>query len=296
SVFFAIALALATSAAMRVMRRISSSVTIGLLANPHTPLWITRTPNPAAPRPAPRRLPAPPPRPNPPPRPPPNPPPSALRSGPPFALTLLLTLRVNRMSAYVQPIRFASPSAMSDRPLNVEVIGLPFGDCAINSPTRSLEAMRMPVAPVYFRKSRRDGLIALHRRRNGRHVEIFDANRRHQRRARAVVRFAGVNRLRFADRRDVRERDERRHVPAEVLHRTGDLAVLDQEQAVACHARLQQRQRIDRTQVPEEGHEQSAPRRLDHVIERLIRPFDDEAHVRVRGRGRDLLATRGRGI
>ena len=30
------------------MRRISSSVTIGLLAKPQTPLWITRTPNPAA--------------------------------------------------------------------------------------------------------------------------------------------------------------------------------------------------------------------------------------------------------
>ena len=38
SVFFATALARATSAAMRVIRRSSSSVTIGLLANPHTPL------------------------------------------------------------------------------------------------------------------------------------------------------------------------------------------------------------------------------------------------------------------
>src|SRR5262245_48409749 len=38
STFFATALAFAMSAAMRVMRRISSSVTFGLLANPHTPL------------------------------------------------------------------------------------------------------------------------------------------------------------------------------------------------------------------------------------------------------------------
>jgi hypothetical protein len=38
STFFATALAFAMSAAIRVMRRISSSVTIGLLANPHTPL------------------------------------------------------------------------------------------------------------------------------------------------------------------------------------------------------------------------------------------------------------------
>ena len=38
STFLAIALALATSVAISVMRRISSSVTIGLLANPQTPL------------------------------------------------------------------------------------------------------------------------------------------------------------------------------------------------------------------------------------------------------------------
>src|SRR5262249_514309 len=57
------------SAAMRVMRRISSSVAIGLLANPHTPLWITRTPKPPPPRP--------PPPPPPPPLPPPPPAPAA---------------------------------------------------------------------------------------------------------------------------------------------------------------------------------------------------------------------------
>src|SRR3954447_25826476 len=54
---------------MRVMRLISSGVTIGLLAKPQTPLWITRTPKPAAPGRPPAR--APPPRP---PRPPPPPP------------------------------------------------------------------------------------------------------------------------------------------------------------------------------------------------------------------------------
>ncbi len=168
SVFFATALALATSAAMRVMRFNSSSVTIGLLAKPHTPLWITRTPKPAAPGRPPAR--APPPRPAPPrpPRPPPNPPPpSAARSLPPVALTPELTLRVKRTSAYEQPTRFASPSTMSASPLNEEVSGLPFGDCAISSPTRSLEASRMLVAPVYFRKSRRVGLINLRERNRG---------------------------------------------------------------------------------------------------------------------------------
>src|SRR5580765_1593897 len=164
SVFFATALALATSAAIRVMRFNSSSVTIGLLANPQTPLWITRTPKPAAPGRPPAR--APPPRPAPPrpPRPPPKPPPSALRSLPPLALTPELTLRVKRTSAYEQPAFFASPSTMSASPLKVEVSGLPFGDCAINSPTRSLEASRMLVAPVYFRKSRRVGLICLRKK------------------------------------------------------------------------------------------------------------------------------------
>src|SRR3954469_6311272 len=74
SVFLAMALARATSAAIFEIRRISSSVTIGLLAKPHTPLWITRTPKPAAPRS--RTVAPPPPRPpNPPPPPPPRPPP-----------------------------------------------------------------------------------------------------------------------------------------------------------------------------------------------------------------------------
>src|SRR6185503_16148500 len=51
---------------------------------------------------------------------------------------------------------------MSASPLNVEVSGLPFGDWAIRPPTRSLDAITRPVAPVYFRKSRRVGLIHLH--------------------------------------------------------------------------------------------------------------------------------------
>src|SRR3954465_729455 len=81
------------SAAMRVIRRISSSLTIGLLRNPQTPLWMTRTPNPAAPGRPPAR--APPPRPAPPrpPRPPPPNPPAASRPLPPAPLTPLLPLR-----------------------------------------------------------------------------------------------------------------------------------------------------------------------------------------------------------
>src|SRR5471032_1136778 len=122
---------------------------------------MTRTPNPAAPGRPPAR--PPPPRPAPPrpprPPPPPNPPPSVLRSPPPLALTPELTLRVKRTSAYEQPARFASPSTRSASPLNLEVSGSPFGDCASRLPTRSLEASSRLVAPVYFRKSRRVGLM-----------------------------------------------------------------------------------------------------------------------------------------
>src|SRR4051794_2499178 len=164
SVFLAIALALATSAATCVMRRISSSVTIGLLAKPQTPLWMTRTPKPPAPGRPPAR--APPPRPAPPrpPRPPPNPAPASApeRSLLPLALTLLFTLRVKRMSAYVQPAVFAVASAASASPLNVEVSGLPFGDWAINSPRRSLDAISSPAAPVYLRKLRREVIDSSH--------------------------------------------------------------------------------------------------------------------------------------
>src|SRR5262245_48814514 len=117
---------------------------------------MTRTPKPAAPRFA--RPPRPPPRP-PPPRPPRPPPSPSLRSLPPLALTPLLTLRVKRMSAYVQPIFFASPSATSENPLNGDCNGSLAGDCAISSPTRSDDATRRAEAPVHFRKSRRDGFM-----------------------------------------------------------------------------------------------------------------------------------------
>jgi hypothetical protein len=75
------ALALATSVACAVIFLISASVTNGLLAKPHTPLWITRTPKPALvsmpPAPKPNES-------------------VTMRSR---TATLSLTLRVKRMSA-----------------------------------------------------------------------------------------------------------------------------------------------------------------------------------------------------
>src|SRR6185436_13692847 len=95
--FFATALARATSAATAVTRLISSGVTSGLLAKPHTPLWMTRTPNPYVSVASP----------------PPNPPPPR-RIRPLRTPIDCARLRVKRISAYEQPRRFVSPSAMVD--------------------------------------------------------------------------------------------------------------------------------------------------------------------------------------
>jgi hypothetical protein len=100
-----------------VMRRSSSSVTIGLLANPQTPLWITRTPKPAAPGRPPAR--APPPRPA---------PPGRRAAAEPAAVSVAIAA-AGRVHAGADAARethvgmraadlFASPSTMSASPLN----------------------------------------------------------------------------------------------------------------------------------------------------------------------------------
>src|SRR5258705_10722458 len=95
----------------------------------------------------------------------------------------------------------------------------------------------------------------LNGRGNRRHVEVFDSDRRDQRRAAPVVRFARVHRHALADRGDVVEADDRRHVPAEVLHRPGDLAVLDEEQPVTRHAGVEERRLGDAAAGPAETYE-----------------------------------------
>src|SRR4029450_12675298 len=99
--FFATALARATSTATPATRLISSGVTSGLLAKPHTPLWITRTPNPYVSVASP----------------PPNPPPPR-RICPLRTPSDCTRLRVNRMSEYEQPSRLASASATVDHSRN----------------------------------------------------------------------------------------------------------------------------------------------------------------------------------
>src|SRR5262245_47434758 len=137
---------------------------------------------------------------------------------------------------------------MSESPLNFDSRTLPCGVCAIRSATTSLAATAIPERATVLTKSRRFiscprgrllaavsitrlsdrcllaafGRIWLwpdsHCWRHRGHEEVFDANRGHERRAWTVVRFAGVNRHRLSDRRDVVVANERRHVPAEVLH------------------------------------------------------------------------------
>src|SRR4051812_44428685 len=102
-------------------------------------------------------------------------------------------------------------------------------------------------------KSRRDVDMS-HRRRNRRHIKLLDAYRRHERGTTTVVRLAGVNRYRLPDEREVVVTNERRHVPPEVLHGPDDFTLLDQEQSVARHARVEQRLIVGRNaaDVPEE--------------------------------------------
>src|SRR5690606_12134118 len=202
---FATALARATSTACAAMRRISSSVTSGLLAKPHTPLCSTRTPKPALSL-------------RPPPPPNPKPPSVTMRSR---TLTESFTLRVKRMSQYEAPMRFASPSATSDRPLNFEASARPL-DWARRSATRSLAASATVVAPAPLRKSRRFHAMADPSRSDGRrdrgHREVLDLHRGHHGRAGLVVGLARVHRHGRPERADVVEADHRRLVPAEVLH------------------------------------------------------------------------------
>src|SRR5688572_21193236 len=70
-----------------------------------------------------------------------------------------------------------------------------------------------------------------------------------------------------ADRLEVVEHEQRRIVEAEILHSLADLAVLDEERAVAREAGVENRARIHFTQVPQPRDEDAAFRRLDHVLD-----------------------------
>ena len=62
--------------------------------------------------------------------------------------------------------------------------------------------------------------------------------------------------------------------------------------AVARHAGVEQRLRVDDADVPEERDQQPAPRRLDHLVDRLIAAVHHQAHARRRRGGRLALLVR----
>src|SRR4029453_12989663 len=137
----------ATSTATPATRLISSGVTSGLLAKPHTPLWMTRTPNPYVSVASP----------------PPNPPPPR-RISPLRTPIDCARLRVNRMSAYEQPRRFASPSAMVD---HSRYLGSRTGGACsrcgsnVRAPAHRGALEAMAPAASDWRKRRRLGLMKM---------------------------------------------------------------------------------------------------------------------------------------
>src|SRR5688500_4021569 len=128
---------------------------------------------------------------------------------------------------------------MSATPSTFDWRTWPGGVCASSSAIMPWAQTPPAATPRVLMKSRRVGLMSgcdvwvgearstSDGRRDGGHVELLDPHRRNERGASAVVGFARVNRHRLADEREIVVADERGHVPAEVLHRPDDLAVLD---------------------------------------------------------------------
>src|SRR4029079_11674113 len=70
------------------------------------------------------------------------------------------------------------------------------------------------------------------------------------------------------NRLEIVQQEQRRLIEAEVLDRLRDFSVLDQECTVARKTSEQNRSRINGAEIPQSRHENSALRRLDHVIDR----------------------------
>src|SRR5205807_2466632 len=104
------------------------------------------------------------------------------------------------------------------------------------------------------------------------HVEVGDPERGHDAGLEVVSEFPRQRRLRRADVRGAGQQRDGAFVETEVVHRTDDLALLDEEDAVPGQTGEQQRLRVDRTDVPQAGQQQAAVDVADHLLERRIRP------------------------
>jgi hypothetical protein len=102
--------------------------------------------------------------------------------------------------------------------------------------------------PAATSRSSSSGL-ALHRVADGLEVEVARLDRRHHDGGADVARLRRAHPDRAAHRLEVSQHDDRALIEAEVLHRMADPTVLDQESAVAREAGVQDRARIERTDV-----------------------------------------------
>src|SRR4029078_11214820 len=98
---------------------------------------------------------------------------------------------------------------MSAMPLNFDSSTRPLGALAVSSATRSREysAETAAVAPMPLMNSRREVVMSMpgsNRWGDRRHIKLFDANRRNQRRVRCTKRLARLHRYWLADKRQVR--------------------------------------------------------------------------------------------
>src|SRR3954471_23040894 len=93
-----------------------------------------------------------------------------------------------------------------------------------------------------------------------REVEIANLDRRYNDRETRSSRFARAHANRATHCIEVVQHEDRRLVEAEVLDRARDLAALDEKRSVARETGIENRARIDRTQIPEACDDDAALR------------------------------------
>ena len=109
--------------------------------------------------------------------------------------------------------------------------------------------------------------VCLLRLGHARHVEVGDPQRRRRRAGEVVVApLAAEARHRRRGVREPAEQVDRALVEPEVVDRAGDLAALDEVDAVAGQAGEQQGLRVDLADVPEAGQQQPALGAGDQVV------------------------------
>src|SRR5688500_16303791 len=109
-------------------------------------------------------------------------------------------------------------------------------------------------------------------------VEVSRLDRWHDHRRSRTAALARADTLGTSEHLEIVEHEDRRLVPAHVLDRTRDLAILDQEGPVARQAREQDRALIHAADVPEAGTQDAALGARDHLLERGLAEIG-RAHV-----------------